>query len=148
MKKTVYLVGPIGGLSYDDATKWRLDAREHLEDVGFTVLDPMSGKECLKNDKSIGVGLNNTKYVENGYIYHSDLFRLNAADIILSNLTKLSSRPTIGTFFEYGYATAKGKTIITVTTDEYISKHPFIVNSSIIVPTLEDAYDLLSKMGR
>ena len=147
-KRTVYLIGPIGGLSYADATQWRIDARPILEDMGFEVLDPMSGKECLKGDKSIGVGLKNAPFVENGYIYHSDLHRVNRADFLLSNLLKMSDKQSIGTFFEYGYGAAKDKTIITVTADPYMAKHPFIVSSSIVVPDMDTAYELLTKMMR
>lgn len=145
---SIYLVGPIGGLSYEQATSWRLAAREVLEDMGWEVLDPMSGKECLHQTKDIGVGLENKKTVENGYIFHSDVHRLNKAGIYLANWLIPSHRPPIGTMFEYGYGYAKDKCIITVSTDEYFTKHPFVVNSSIIVPTMEDAYELLAAMGR
>lgn len=147
-KGIVYLIGPIGGLSYEQATTWRKEARTELEPMGWTILDPMSGKECLKDEKDIGVGLNNAKSVENGYIFHSDLLRLNKADIMLANWSIPSHRPPIGTMFEYGYAFAKDKTIITVSTDDYFIHHPFVVASSIIVSTLDEAYELLAAMGR
>lgn len=144
----IYLIGPIGGLSYEQATGWRIDARKVLEKMDWVVLDPMSGKECLHQTKDIGVGLANAKSVENGYIYHSDLLRINKADVLLANWLIKSHRPPIGTMFEYGYGSAKDKTIITVTDDEYFMKHPFVAYSSIIVSTMEEAYDLLSAMGR
>ena len=147
-KRTIYLIGPIGGMSYEDATKWRLEAREVLEDIGYEVLDPMTGKECLKGETSIGVGLGNANSVKNGYIYHSDLHRINRADVLLANLLKMSDKQSIGTFFEYGYGAAKDKTIVTVTADPYVTAHPFIAASSIVVASLEEAYELLAKMTR
>jgi len=144
---TIYLIGPIGGLSYEQATGWRIEARNVLEDMGWEVFDPMSGKECLQQTQDIGVDLANEKTVENGYIYHSDLRRINRADILLANWLIASHRPPIGTMFEYGYASAKDKCIITVSTDDYFIKHPFVVNSSIIVSTMEEAYEAVTAMG-
>ena len=146
--KSVYLVGPIGGLSYEDATQWRVEAREVLEARHWDVFDPMTGHESLKGEKDIGVGLGNAKFVENGCIFHSDLFRINEADILLVNLLKLSPKQSVGTFFEYGYGYANKKMIITVTTDSYISKHPFIVGSSIVVSSMEQAYELINNLVR
>lgn len=142
----IYLIGPIGGQSYDTATAWRNSAKEILTDMGHTVYDPMSGKECLKNSKSIGVGLENVKYVENGYIYHSDLFRVRRADILLCNMTVAENAKSIGTFFELGYGTAHGKLIIMVANTEYTRKHPFVATSCIVVNTLDEAYEVVSML--
>ena len=144
---TVYLVGPIRGLSYEEATGWRNQAKKELEDCGFTVLNPMSGKENLKGTEDIGVNLKTGDEAKNQYIYFSDIHRVNESNIILANMLPKSYRPPIGSMFEIGYAVAKDKTVILVTDDLYLQKHPFIEYTCIVVPTLEDAYTLINKIG-
>jgi hypothetical protein len=48
MKPTVYLAGPISGLSYDGAVDWRETVARQLADVGIRALSPMRAKSYLK----------------------------------------------------------------------------------------------------
>jgi nucleoside 2-deoxyribosyltransferase len=50
----VYLAGPIRGLNYDDATKWREQATESLRSVGIDAMSPMRGKRYLKGVSDAG----------------------------------------------------------------------------------------------
>ena len=42
---TVYLAGPITGLTYDGATDWRHAVAADLNSVGIKGLSPMRGKD-------------------------------------------------------------------------------------------------------
>ena len=46
--KTVYLAGPITGLTYDGATDWRAYAKARLAKFGIQAVSPMRAKEFLK----------------------------------------------------------------------------------------------------
>ena len=54
MIKKLYLSGSIRGLSYEDATRERNKAAKALREIGIETLDPMRGKEHLRESKSIG----------------------------------------------------------------------------------------------
>lgn len=45
---TVYLAGPITGLTYDGATDWRAYAKQKLNDVGLRSLSPLRAQEHLR----------------------------------------------------------------------------------------------------
>lgn len=53
MNKSVYLAGPISGLSYTEATQWREDAKRVLNSNNITALSPMRFKEYLKEFESL-----------------------------------------------------------------------------------------------
>lgn len=145
-KPIIYLIGPISGISYDQATLWRKEAKEQLEDMGYIVLDPMSGQECLKGESKIGINLENSIVVTNQYIYHSDIYKVNRADVLLANLLSDSATHSLGTYIEIGYAIAKDKLVIVVTKDNNIYKHPFIEYSCIVVSSMEMAYEVLDSI--
>ena len=50
--KTVYLAGPISGLSYGEATDWRQEVQAQLQRCGIHALSPLRAKvylrECTK----------------------------------------------------------------------------------------------------
>ncbi|WP_439398665.1 nucleoside 2-deoxyribosyltransferase [Bradyrhizobium sp. PMVTL-01] len=46
---TVYLAGPITGLTYDSATDWRATAKQKLNDVGIRSLSPLRAQEHLRH---------------------------------------------------------------------------------------------------
>ena len=48
-KMSVYLAGPIRGLSYDEARKWRIEAAKRFEEVGIRSFSPMRNKEQISD---------------------------------------------------------------------------------------------------
>lgn len=49
MTHTIYLAGPITGLTYDGAEDWRAYARIELARAGIRALSPLRGKEYLRS---------------------------------------------------------------------------------------------------
>lgn len=54
--KSVYLAGPITGLTFDDATDWRNHARDALAKHGIEGLSPLRGKAYLKTLGQLSAG--------------------------------------------------------------------------------------------
>jgi nucleoside 2-deoxyribosyltransferase len=54
MNPSVYLAGPIRGLNYDEATKWRELATEELAKVGIDAMSPMRAKRYLLGATNAG----------------------------------------------------------------------------------------------
>ncbi len=135
----VYLSGPISGLSYEEATKWRLFVTDVLNAFDIKTLDPMRGKEVLA-----GCALLNAETVIDHGIAPFDIFQRDycdvyECDVMLVNLTQRID--SIGTIMEIGWAEAMNKTIVLVTTEALFEKlHPFIVLScDKIVYDMRDA---------
>lgn len=51
--RTVYLAGPITGLTYDTAQDWRVQVAARLKDVGIDAYSPLRAKHYLKPLKEI-----------------------------------------------------------------------------------------------
>lgn len=140
---TVYLAGPISGLTYEEATEWRERATDELTAMGYTVRDPMRGKEHLK-----GVGAIAATTKAKADIYKRDVYDVDSADIILASLVRPPNGvPSVGTMVEIGYAAKGGKLIIVMTDDPYLRTHPFIEGPSVaVVGHIKDALQILYEL--
>jgi len=107
---TVYLAGPISGLSYAGATDWRDTAINSLAASGIKGLSPMRAKEYLRHVES-DVGFSST-CEEYGHlsplsgprgIMTRDRFDATRCDVLLVNLLG-AARPSIGTIMEIAWA--------------------------------------------
>jgi nucleoside 2-deoxyribosyltransferase len=94
----VYLAGPIGGMSDDQARSWREIATQLLTDRGANVLDPMIRDYRGKEDLSTQA------------IVEGDKADIDQADVVLANCWT----PSPGTSMEILYAHEQGKRVITV----------------------------------
>ena len=95
-KPTVYLAGPIVGLTYEEAATWRLRATKYLS-PGVTTLDPMRGKLAWYDEATKTYPL----YPRNK-IVADDLDDIRRSDAILVNLMQPSTY--VGTLMELGVA--------------------------------------------
>ncbi len=148
---TVYLAGPITGLTHDESVGWRNEfqklyfdilnkshANEYLYNVHF--LSPMRGKDYLKE-----VGVIQDSYTtfdclatEDGIIGrdYNDCKRSNALIVNLLN-TKIVS---IGTVMELAWCYDMHKPAILIMDKNNIHNHPFVRRcSNFKVETLEQA---------
>lgn len=136
----VYLAGNINGLTYEQATQWRIDATKRLCLLDIGVFDPMRTEANHPKEGTIC----DLELVDNhlgAKVFHSDIYMINQSDIILANFQMDSSTDevSIGTFVEIGYAWGKGKHIIVISNDRRICKHPFIVQTSVVVHSYAEA---------
>lgn len=131
--KRIYLAGRIKEDALDSAFYWREYASEVIRNIGAYPVNPMSNTTYFMDDK-----VHRYKDVNFHYIYHQDLSLLNTCDAVLVNLSHIEEG--CGTLFELGFATAKG---LPIAGYGATSKHPFIVNSVAIKPTIEEALQYL-----
>lgn len=130
--KTIYLSGGIVGHTYEGATSWREYLKASLS-RHFQILDPMRGKDELKNIR--GVITNNTPYdpVE---VFRRDLWDIRQSNIVVVNWPTIQPKG-VGTAAEAMFAWQRGKDIISVV-DEVYKKHPFVIGmSDAMVDSLE-----------
>lgn len=144
MERTIYLIGPITGLSYDDATSHFTDRAKLLP--GYDILQPMLGKEYLRNETELkAVGYEDFPISTNHAITLSDFWRVDQADILFADFTKAKDKVSIGTVAEISRGFAKGKLIITVLPDNNIHNHAFILEmSTVVFKTVEEGIDYLN----
>lgn len=147
--KTVYLAGPIGGRTYEEATEWRLDMTDLLTVRDFRVYDPMAGYENLAGTTSIGLN-------DGQWDFERDKLSIEDSDILVANLL-LMDKVSLGTVWELGYA--KGRDIFTLViappADDWAfpmsdgqEYHPFIWGAAdVLVNSIEDAVDFLYSLS-
>lgn len=109
-RHTVYLAGPIAGLGYTEATDWRDQAIQFLDDCGIHGLSPMRAKEYLQHvERDVGFSATCEEY---GHlsplsgprgIMTRDHFDATRCDVLLVNLLG-ARKVSIGTTMELAWA--------------------------------------------
>jgi len=110
MSKSIYLAGPITGLTFDDADEWRIQARTELAKHGIDGLSPLRGKsylrmlgelspECVKEGSA---GILSTPRA----IMTRDFYDATTCDVLLVNLLGATHIST-GTVMELAWAYQK-----------------------------------------
>lgn len=129
--KKIYLAGPITGLSYNSATNWRLEAIKWFNEFdNIEVYSPMREKDYLEGIDDLQADCDVYSKLSclssNRGVFTRDYFDVTTSDIILVNLLG-AKRVSIGTMFEYGWAWAARKPIITAIEDSgNIHDHGFV----------------------
>lgn len=144
-KPKIYLAGPMGGLSWEDANSWRLDLTFMLGPQ-FEILNPMRGKTPETWAK-------NGPYPE--YLFYSsdlvitrDLNDVEQASALVVNFPYKTPHG-IGTAIEMGTAIPLRKPVIIVLhPDDLLRQHPFIkcFPRGCIVSTLLDVVQVLKSL--
>lgn len=140
----VYLAGPIE----KDLTTlnphsilWREKALEGFDyqHLVWDILDPTRGKKAKDEQGNWSYSINpeNIFHYNPFFIFSRDLEDIDKSDIVVVNLIDAESL-SIGTCFEFGYAYANEKFIITVCPNETIAKHPFVSQASDIILDKEE----------
>lgn len=124
----VYLAGPIGGLSYEEATNgWRKHAKERLEASGLIrAYSPMRYKEALSAGEFLARARYDFPLATPHGILERDHYDVMSSDLLLVNLAG-STKVSIGTMVELGMAYAYRKPMVFVN-DRVDAAHygPFI----------------------
>ena len=125
----VYLSGRMDGVSVEEGNEWRLIATKKLNQAGYKVYNPYSGKSSNKEEHK--------KHTANE-VFHRDVFFLDKSDIVLVNLdmpesimTKDAPFFTIGEMF---LAQRDRKPIISFK-NPFVGRHGY---EAIITKTLEN----------
>lgn len=141
----VYLAGPIAGLSYDEADKWRDEFTKSIKESNPKIdcVSPLRGKYYLKDCKDLaGVQDESLGILSGGpAIVSRDHYDCSTAELIVVNLFG-AKKVSIGTMFEIAWAHHMQKPIVLVIEDgiENIHSHSMLFSMcNFRVNNLDDA---------
>ena len=128
---TVYLAGPIEGISLKEATEWRETATSFFHGHQIHTLDPTRRKKFHDQPYTFNLARK---------IVQLDLQDIRNSNVVLLNLRARGKGKAWGSICELALASQQGKTVITVLEPGLV--HPFVeVLSTEIHSTLEDALE-------
>jgi len=131
----VYLAGGIEGLTYEQATSWRLKAKDKLKFANIDCLDP-----CRR----VSFVSSKSRHAD-ARIWKADLQDIAYSSVILANLSEHLPGKKWGTVAEVAHAHTKNKIII-VLMDEDQFHHPFITQyATEIHYTIDDAVEAVKE---
>lgn len=139
--KKIYLAGPITGLSYEAATKWREDVKESLPE--YECFSPLRAKWYLQQYAQLPAVSTSDKPLSSAKgILCRDYFDCSTADLIIVNFLN-AKRISIGTVAEIAWAWQARKPIIAIMNSKNVHEHDFL-NEMIAykVSTVNDAKSL------
>lgn len=150
---TVYLAGPITGLSYEGATDWRKHAVSELSKHGIAALDPMRGKDYLSGVTEFTMDGDRYKAMNvlssNRGIMTRDRWDATRCDVLLVNFLG-AKRVSIGTCMELAWADLMRTPIVCVMEDEgNPHDHGMILEAlGYRVSTLKEALDIVAAIAK
>jgi len=119
-KKSIYLAGPITGLTHDEARYgWREEFAKIIEGMGLDHIScwsPMRGKGFLKDFGPLTSG---DGYPDNAMstpegVTTRDFNDVKTCDVMIACFLESGGNLSAGTFMEYGFAWALQKPVIAV----------------------------------
>ena len=146
---TVYLAGPISGLTYGGATDWREYARDRLAGMGIIGLSPMRAKTFLAREEQVADSYEQHPLSTRVGITTRDRFDVMRCDVVLVYLPKNTEKVTIGTMIEVGWADAFRKPLVLVDEDGDASIHNHAMVRAIagyVVTSLESGLNIIDAL--
>lgn len=113
MSKTIYVAGPMEGLTEEQMTGWRREFKHKLYGYGLTILDPTRRQPYHQEDS-----IDRARFV-----FKKDLKDIDESDLVFFDIRYGAGRGT-GTSMEAMYAWMKMKPMITWANPGDF-KHPF-----------------------
>jgi nucleoside 2-deoxyribosyltransferase len=149
-KRTIYLAGPITGLTHDEARYgWRQEFAQLMPEHIFCS-SPMRGKEFMKDHGILSSGHD---YPEHAMataegITTRDYNDVKNCDAMVACYLESGDRPSLGTAAEFGYCWALHKPIIVVGPAEEINVRHLMLKrmAGYRVDTLEEAADVVAHL--
>ena len=138
----IYLAGSIDGLTYAEATDWRIEFADRLHKLfgdNITIFDPtLKLHRCNYKPDDI-VDLKHLPEREQIKTFADDIMAIDQTHIGVINIQG-NSKGT-GTIFEIGYMYAKGiKLLGYIDPANPLEQHPFINNAVDLYGTREDMF--------
>jgi nucleoside 2-deoxyribosyltransferase len=149
IERTIYLAGPITGLTFETATDWREYASKKFPDW-IKPLSPLRGKSYLKGmvDERNTIAdhyMNKILSTPRG-ITTRDRNDVMRSDAVLVNFMG-ASRVSIGTVVEVGWADAYRKPLIIVMDKDNLHWHSIVREcAGYITSDLDEAIDVASQI--
>ena len=130
MNKSLYLAGPIGNCTFDEAVDWRRVAQQELKKNGIDAYSPMRGKDYLDTGERITGGSYPYALSTSKGIMARDYHDATTCDLLLVNLSIPHERISIGTVMELGFAFAKQKLVVAIDSPVHqYQKHPMVAEA-------------------
>ena len=130
MEKTVYLTGPISGISLEVSTTWRAYAKMALQDVGITALSPMRDRSHYTTTNAI-------------VFDYCDLLR---STVCLANFVG-ATQVSIGSMFELAWCYHLRKPVVAIFGEDRWHCHPFVQTAcNFVVPDLDTGLDIVKRL--
>ena len=147
--KTVYLAGPITGLSYGEAAQgWRefMEYASVRNGCEWRCLSPMRGKEHLTGQEEL-LATEGQHYIStNKAIVTRDYNDVSTCDAMVANFLG-ATRVSIGTCVEFGFAHAHRVPLVLVMEKDNYHNHGFLTEiAGYWVQTLEEAIHVLDNL--
>lgn len=146
---TIYLAGPITGLSYEEVVSRIERLQKELKKAGYDVIHPMIGKKCLQNE---------TKFKPSGYTHpitsdHSivrrDHWMVINSDILFLDFTQGKSNVSIGSICELAWAYHNNVYTVVVLPKDNVHNHAFVKEmSDVIFTNIDEAIEYLIKLSK
>jgi nucleoside 2-deoxyribosyltransferase len=137
---TVYLAGPITGLSWEGSTDWRKMATRRLAAAGLIGLSPLRSKDYLAGVTTLADAYDSVHVLSTGHgIVTRDRWDATRCDVLLVNVLG-AERVSIGTVLEIAWADAHRTPIVLAMESGNVHDHAMVRDLvGFIVPTLDDA---------
>lgn len=145
-RATVYLCGPIAGLTLDDAANWRKQTAQSLWSCGFDTIDPLESKYDLPTGNQPLDDYYNIAGWRANELYQRDLYSVRGSDIVLANLAA-AERVSIGSVSEIAIAAELRKYVVLVLgPNDQVHRHPFVMcAASVILDSLDAAIEYIDR---
>lgn len=126
---TVYLAGPIGSLTFDDANDWREVAEQFFAEYdGIDVLSPLRGKHVLRDHgilSTVGYDHLGPRFSDRG-ITTRDRNDVQTADVVLVNFLG-TKKASLGTVMEIAWADSmRIPVVVAMETEGNVHDHAMI----------------------
>lgn len=142
---TVYLSGPMSGLTGPEMTEWRRHAETTLATAGYTVRDPCRGMTFAESDQPLQPDYAKSEVSNDHACFIRDRFDVVAADILLVNLLG-ARKVSIGTVVEVAWAHLLDKFTVLVMEQDNPHRHAFMAEcSGVIFEDIDDAVAYILK---
>jgi len=140
---SVYLAGPITGLTFGDSTDWRGHAVLRFAEAGITAYSPLRCKEYLAERGVLdAMGYEDRPLSSPKGITTRDRFDVMTKDLILVNFIGAET-VSIGTVMEIAWADLQRKPIVVAMEEGNVHTHAMLTQAAgFIVPTLDEAIDV------
>lgn len=129
--KTVYLAGPIAGLSYDGATNWRDYACKQLG-PGISGISPLRSKLYLKGVADLSGTFDEEPLSTGKAITRRDHWDCVHSDLVLANV-KGAQKVSMGTVMEMAWAYDHKKLLIVVMENGNIHTNPMVMDAATYI---------------
>ena len=152
-KKTIYLAGPIAGLTHDEAAYgWRQTFAVHLQGGGFDHIScssPMRGKTFLQSEgvlTSTGDKYNANPLASAAGITTRDYNDVITSDLMVACYLESNNVRSLGTATEFGYCWSHQIPIIAVGPEDEVNISHMMLQrmAGYRVDTLEEAAHIAS----